>query len=49
MTPEATVLALRVLDIDPKIQIYIAAGDIYGGERRMPSLILAFPHMVINH
>lgn len=46
LTPEETALALRALDIDPGIQVYIAAGDIYGGERRMASLRLAFPHMV---
>ncbi|XP_048318213.2 rhamnogalacturonan I rhamnosyltransferase 1-like [Ziziphus jujuba] len=46
LTPEETALALRALDIDPSIQIYIAAGDIYGGERRMASLRLAFPHIV---
>lgn len=48
LTPEETALALRALDIDPSIQIYIAAGDIYGGERRMASLRLAFPHLVRN-
>ena len=46
LTPEETALALRALDIDPSIQIYIAAGDIYGGERRMESLRLAFPQIV---
>ncbi|KAF3431637.1 hypothetical protein FNV43_RR26368 [Rhamnella rubrinervis] len=46
LTPEETALALRALDIDPHIQIYIAAGDIYGGERRMTPLRLAFPHFV---
>ncbi|KAL6192923.1 hypothetical protein ACLB2K_034009 [Fragaria x ananassa] len=46
LTPEETALALRALDIDPSMQIYIAAGDIYGGEKRMASLRLAFPHIV---
>ncbi|KAL5553796.1 hypothetical protein UlMin_041197 [Ulmus minor] len=46
LTPEETALALRALDIDPNMQIYIAAGNIYGGERRMTSLRLAFPHLV---
>lgn len=46
LTPEETALALRALDIDPSIQIYIAAGNIYGGDRRMESLRLAFPHIV---
>ncbi|KAJ8760642.1 hypothetical protein K2173_015309 [Erythroxylum novogranatense] len=45
-TPEETALALRALDVDPKIQVYIAAGDIYGGERRLASLRKAFPNLV---
>ncbi|KAG6401808.1 hypothetical protein SASPL_138675 [Salvia splendens] len=31
LTPEETALVLRALDVDPTIQIYIAAGEIYGG------------------
>ncbi|CAI0390430.1 unnamed protein product [Linum tenue] len=46
LTPEETTLALQALDIDPKIQIYIAAGDIYGGERRLASMRKAFPRLV---
>ncbi|KAI3686574.1 hypothetical protein L1987_80254 [Smallanthus sonchifolius] len=46
LTPEETALALRALDIDPNIQIYIAAGEIYGGERRMASLASAYPKLV---
>ncbi|XP_068637545.1 rhamnogalacturonan I rhamnosyltransferase 1-like [Aristolochia californica] len=46
LTPEETALVLRALDIDPNIQIYIAAGEIYGGERRMASLASAFPNLV---
>ncbi|GMH04384.1 hypothetical protein Nepgr_006223 [Nepenthes gracilis] len=46
LTPEETALILRALDIDPNIQIYIAAGEIYGGERRMQSLASAFPNLV---
>ncbi|GLT77989.1 hypothetical protein SLA2020_495410 [Shorea laevis] len=46
LTPEETALTLRALDIDPSIQIYIAAGEIYGGERRMASLAKAFPKLV---
>ena len=49
LTPEETALALRALDIDPGTQIYIAAGDIYGGERRMAHLRLAFPHLVSSN
>ncbi|CAL1395206.1 unnamed protein product [Linum trigynum] len=46
LTPEETAMALRALDVHPKIQIYIAAGDIYGGERRLASLREAFPRLV---
>jgi hypothetical protein len=46
LTPEETALTLRALDIDPSIQIYIAAGNIYGGERRMAPLREGFPNLV---
>ncbi|KAL2482290.1 O-fucosyltransferase family protein [Forsythia ovata] len=46
LTPEETALTLRALDIDRNIQIYIAAGEIYGGERRMNSLAAAYPNLV---
>ncbi|KAL5723328.1 Rhamnogalacturonan I rhamnosyltransferase 1 [Ranunculus cassubicifolius] len=46
LTPEETALTLRALDIDSNIQIYIAAGEIYGGERRMSSMAAAFPNLV---
>ena len=46
LTPEETALTLTALGIDHKVQIYIAAGEIYGGERRMASLLAAFPNMV---
>jgi hypothetical protein len=46
LTPEETALTLRALDIDPSYQIYIAAGEIYGGERRMASLAKAYPKLV---
>ncbi|XP_021731068.1 uncharacterized protein At1g04910-like [Chenopodium quinoa] len=46
LTPEETTLALRALDIDPSYQIYIAAGEIYGGERRMASLAESYPKLV---
>lgn len=45
LTPEETALTLRALDIDHNIQIYIAAGEIYGGERRMASLAAAYPNL----
>jgi hypothetical protein len=46
LTPEETALTLRALEIDRNIQIYIAAGEIYGGERRMASLTAAYPKVV---
>ncbi|KAJ4974138.1 hypothetical protein NE237_007312 [Protea cynaroides] len=46
LTPEETALILRALDIDRSIQIYIAAGEIYGGERRMANLRAAYPNLV---
>lgn len=46
LTPEETVLVLSALGIDRNVQIYIAAGEIYGGERRMESLTSQFPNLV---
>ncbi|PON82115.1 O-fucosyltransferase [Trema orientale] len=46
LTPEETALVLKALGIDHNVQIYIAAGEIYGGERRMASLVAAFPNLV---
>ncbi|KAL8229202.1 hypothetical protein R6Q57_014102 [Mikania cordata] len=46
LTPEETALILRALRTDQNIQIYIAAGEIYGGERQMASLAKEFPNLV---
>lgn len=46
LTPEETALILKALDIDHNIQIYIAAGEIYGGERRMARLRATYPNLV---
>jgi hypothetical protein len=46
LTPEETALVLRALDIDRSMQIYIAAGEIYGGKRRMAALTSAYPNVV---
>lgn len=46
LTPEETALVLKALGIDRNVQIYIAAGEIYGGKRRMESLVAAFPNLV---
>ncbi|KAK9707118.1 hypothetical protein RND81_07G173600 [Saponaria officinalis] len=46
LTPAETALTLQALGIDPNIQIYIAAGDIYGGHSRLSTLQSAFPNLV---
>lgn len=46
LTPEETALVLKAFDFDSNIQIYIAAGEIYGGERRMDALYSAYPNIV---
>ncbi|KAK7374678.1 hypothetical protein VNO80_08115 [Phaseolus coccineus] len=46
LTPEETSLVLTALGIDHNVQIYIAAGEIYGGEKRMESLQGDFPNLV---
>ncbi|XP_054810507.1 rhamnogalacturonan I rhamnosyltransferase 1-like [Prosopis cineraria] len=46
LTPEETTLTLQAFGIDPNIQVYIAAGDIYKSERRMETLKNAFPNLV---
>jgi hypothetical protein len=46
LTPEETALVLSALGIDRNVQIYIAAGEIYGGKSRMQSLVAAFPNLV---
>ncbi|CAM6087273.1 unnamed protein product [Calypogeia fissa] len=46
LTPEETALVLRALGYERDTQIYIAAGEIYGGDRRMASLYEAFPNVV---
>ncbi|KAK8606645.1 hypothetical protein V6N13_052412 [Hibiscus sabdariffa] len=46
LTPEETALVLKALGIDRNVQIYIAAGEIYGGDRRMAPLAKEFPNLV---
>lgn len=46
LMPEEVALVLRALDIDKSMQIYIAAGEIYGGKRRMASLTSTYPNVV---
>lgn len=46
LTPEETAMVLKALDIDRNYQVYIAAGEIYGGKRRMDALTSAYPNVV---
>ncbi|OIT26996.1 PREDICTED: uncharacterized protein At1g04910 [Nicotiana attenuata] len=46
LTPEEAALILQALGFEKDIQIYIASGDIYGGERRIAALRAAFPKIV---
>ncbi|XP_062194590.1 rhamnogalacturonan I rhamnosyltransferase 1-like [Phragmites australis] len=46
LTPEETAMVLKALGIDRNYQIYIAAGEIYGGQRRMTTLTSAYPNVV---
>ncbi|KAM3275979.1 hypothetical protein ACQJBY_044387 [Aegilops geniculata] len=46
LTPEEIAMVLKALDIDRHYQIYIAAGEIYGGQRRMAALTSAYPNVV---
>ncbi|XP_060212292.1 rhamnogalacturonan I rhamnosyltransferase 1-like [Lycium barbarum] len=46
LTPEETALILKALNIHPNTQIYVAAGDTYGGDRRLAILQEAFPNLV---
>ena len=48
LTPEETVLALKALGIDQNLQIYIAAGEIFGGQRRMDSILSSYPNLVFS-
>ncbi|CAN1313115.1 Rhamnogalacturonan I rhamnosyltransferase 1 [Linum perenne] len=46
LTPGEVGLALKALDIDPNIQVYIAAGEIYGGKKRLDGLRASYPNLV---
>ncbi|KAK4403050.1 Rhamnogalacturonan I rhamnosyltransferase 1 [Sesamum angolense] len=46
LTPEETALILQALGFDKETQIYIASGEIYGGERRLAALRAAFPRIL---
>ncbi|KAH1031520.1 hypothetical protein J1N35_043694, partial [Gossypium stocksii] len=46
LTPLETTLTLRAFNINPNIQIYIAASKIYRGNRRLASLKAFYPNLV---
>ncbi|KAG0496091.1 hypothetical protein HPP92_000782 [Vanilla planifolia] len=46
LTPEEMTLVLQALGISRNAQIYIASGQIYGGESRLAALKVAFPKIV---
>lgn len=46
LTPEEAALTLQALGFNKETQIYIAAGEIYGSERRLATLREAFPMIV---
>ncbi|KFK33501.1 hypothetical protein AALP_AA5G021200 [Arabis alpina] len=46
LTPEETVLVLKALGFQKDTHIYIAAGEIYGGARRLAPLKESFPGIV---
>ena len=46
LTPEEAALTLQALGFNNETQIYIAAGEIYGSERRLATLREAFPMIV---
>jgi rhamnogalacturonan I rhamnosyltransferase len=46
LTPEETTLVLRALGFPKDTRIYIASGEIYGGEKRLAILKTEFPNIV---
>ncbi|KAL5193270.1 O-fucosyltransferase 3 [Glycine soja] len=46
LTPEESALILQAFGFDRETPIYISAGEIYGGERRLAQLRAAFPRIV---
>ncbi|KAG1371423.1 rhamnogalacturonan I rhamnosyltransferase 4 [Cocos nucifera] len=46
LTPEEISLVLQALGFTRDTQIYIASGEIYGGERRLAALRAAYPNIV---
>lgn len=48
LTPEEAGLFLQALGFNESTHVYIAAGDIYGGQEKMSKLAAMFPNMVSN-
>jgi len=46
LTPEEITLVLKALGFTKDTLIYIASGEIYGGERRLAALKAAYPKLV---
>eukprot|EP00850_Spirogloea_muscicola_P015357 SM000117S25477 [mRNA] locus=s117:32026:35295:- [translate_table: standard] len=46
LTPHEAGVFLKALGIPPKMTIYVAAGDLYGGEKKMDELKNIFPNVV---
>jgi len=46
LTPEEAVLVLKALGFQKDTQIYIAAGEIFGGAKRLALLKESFPRIV---
>lgn len=46
LTPEEIALVLKALGFSKDTLIYIASGEIYGGERRLAALKAAYPNLV---
>lgn len=46
LTPEEIALVLQALGFARSTRIYIASGEIYGGERRLATLRAAYPNLV---
>jgi hypothetical protein len=46
LTPEEITLVLKALGFKKDTLIYIASGEIYGGERRLAAFKAAYPRLV---
>lgn len=46
LTPEEVTLILKALGIDRNLRVYIASGEIYGGQKRLANLSSSYPNLV---